>query len=295
VPAPSVQNPSVPPALDAIILRALQRNPADRWQSAAEMADALDDVVHEARFQPTHLAHLLYQLFPVEGGVPRSPTMSSGVSQISTSTGASSVRSRTVPPTTVPRTASGAGTGAIRYGNVPPPQASLAPKSKVPAVLMTLVVLGGGGAAAWKFLGHQKQDFRMTSVGDPNRRFYIHVKSTPEGANIYLDDGKKERLMGSTPVTLPIDLTGLASVKLHLKKEGFETYEQIVANDDPLTISLTPVGGAPAATSPAAADAGVAAPEAPAPTTSKPSRPKKKAAPKPEAGKSDEPAGEITD
>ncbi len=31
VPRPSLQNPAVPPALDAIILKALARNPADRW------------------------------------------------------------------------------------------------------------------------------------------------------------------------------------------------------------------------------------------------------------------------
>ena len=32
------------------------------------MADALDDVVHASRFQPDHLAQLLHDLFPVEGG-----------------------------------------------------------------------------------------------------------------------------------------------------------------------------------------------------------------------------------
>jgi len=34
------------------------------------MADALDDVVHQARLQPTHLAQLLHDLFPIEGGGP---------------------------------------------------------------------------------------------------------------------------------------------------------------------------------------------------------------------------------
>jgi serine/threonine-protein kinase len=35
--APSELNPSVPPALDAIVLKALSKNPANRYQSAAEM------------------------------------------------------------------------------------------------------------------------------------------------------------------------------------------------------------------------------------------------------------------
>ena len=54
---PSLQNPLCPPELDAIVLRALARNRDERFQTSSEMADALDDVVHAARFQPAHLAH----------------------------------------------------------------------------------------------------------------------------------------------------------------------------------------------------------------------------------------------
>jgi len=109
VPVPSLQNPAVPPALDAAILKALARDPNDRWQSAAEMADALDDVVHEARFQPTHLAQLLYDLFP-EGGGPRpasaQATHPHGVTVTGTGSGPSARSRSTVPP--VSRTVSGA-------------------------------------------------------------------------------------------------------------------------------------------------------------------------------------------
>jgi len=61
--------------------------------------------------------------------------------------------------------------------------------------------------------------------------------------------------MGATPITLPIDLTGVSSVHLDIEKPGFESFDQIVVNDDPISISLTPVGGV----KPAAADAGAAA------------------------------------
>ena len=67
----------------------------------------------------------------------------------------------------------------------------------------------------------------------------------PDGADIFLGEGK--RPIGATPVTLPIDLTGVTSVKLRLKKAGYEDYEQIVVDDTPLSISLTVVGGPPPA------------------------------------------------
>jgi serine/threonine protein kinase len=282
VPPPSLQNPAVPPALDAVVLRALARNPHARFQSAADMADALDDVVHDARFQPTHLAQLLHDLFPTDGGPPRRKTaqvsaahglvpVGGTVTRGSTGSGVSQ-RSRTVPPVSLPQTMSGVNPASFDSGAGAP---SLAPKSRFPAVALTLVVLAAGAGAAWKFYPRRGNDFRVTSVGDPNRRFYIHVKSTPEGANIYLVEPNREKLLGSTPVTLPIDLSGVSSVKLRLKKDGYDTFEQLVANDDPLSISLTPAGAAPAgdpgASPPPAAPAAPGAPSPSSPTSPSPS------------------------
>ena len=76
------------------------------------------------------------------------------------------------------------------------------------------------------------------TVSDPTRRFFVYVKTDPEGANIYRADGHK--LMGATPITLPVDLTGVSGVHLLIEKPGFEKYDQIVVNDDPISISLTP-------------------------------------------------------
>jgi serine/threonine-protein kinase len=48
VPAPSTINPEVPAALDAIVLKALQRKPEDRWATARELAEAIDACVRPA-------------------------------------------------------------------------------------------------------------------------------------------------------------------------------------------------------------------------------------------------------
>jgi serine/threonine-protein kinase len=46
--APSRYNHEVPPALDAVVLRALSRDPESRWRTAADMAEALDATLRPA-------------------------------------------------------------------------------------------------------------------------------------------------------------------------------------------------------------------------------------------------------
>jgi serine/threonine protein kinase len=252
VPPPSLQNPAVPPELDAIILKALQRNPADRWADAADMANALDDVVHAARYQPDHLAQLLYDLFPTEGaGPPRTSLHPTSISHGTASN--SSLRSPTVPP--VSRTASGAGPQPFDAGAEP----SLKPKPTSKLVYLALAAVIGGGAFGWKMYGHKLVGGgHVASTSDPARHFYVYVKTVPDGANIFRADGHK--LMGASPITLPIDLTGVSSVHLSIEKPGYENYDQVVVNDDPISISLTPIDGVKPA---APADAGAAAAPAP--------------------------------
>ncbi len=55
---PSRLNPSAPAALDVIILRALHRDPDQRYQSAAEMLAALDAIAHPVASRAQLLAHL---------------------------------------------------------------------------------------------------------------------------------------------------------------------------------------------------------------------------------------------
>jgi serine/threonine protein kinase len=304
VPPPSAQNPAVPPEMDHIILKALQRDPARRWSNAADMADALDDIVHAVRFQPTHLQQILYDLFPPEGGVPapRTGSQRSGSRSAGGGLSPSSTRSRTVPP--VALTASGARPMPIEpVGSAP---ASLKPKAKFPTAAVALLVLVGAGVGGWKYFGSRSvTDTRVTSISDPLRKFHVYVKSIPDGADIFLGEGK--RPIGATPVTLPIDLTGVNSVKLTLKKAGYDDYEQIVVDDTPLSISLTPVGGpAPAPGGAAGAAPGAGSEPGGASNAGKEkdrdkersgrSHHRSKGSSKPSGSTpSDEPAGEITE
>jgi len=245
VPPPSQQNPMVPPELDAIILRALARDRDQRWATAADMADALDDVVHAARFQPTHLAQLLHDLFPVDGGAP-SPRLSVNATSQGTNSGVRGSRSATIPPVTRTGTGSapGTGTGSVRR-SLPASESfqaaeelSLKPRPKWKGATAAALALAVGGFFVWKGVAKKKTDeeaARLTQV-DPSKRFHVYVKSDPPGADIFIEG--EATPIGETPVTIPIDLNGKSSVKLVLRKDGYEDYDQRVINDVPLSINL---------------------------------------------------------
>ncbi len=65
IPTPSTLRDDVPPALDAIILKSLAKDPADRYQTADDMRAALEDFVreHQLRTSNKALADYLLGLF----------------------------------------------------------------------------------------------------------------------------------------------------------------------------------------------------------------------------------------
>ncbi|HEY0713399.1 MAG TPA: serine/threonine-protein kinase [Polyangia bacterium] len=60
----SERRPDAPTALTDAVMRALERNPERRYQSAAEMASVLDDVLLTARAGPTDLATYVQTRWP---------------------------------------------------------------------------------------------------------------------------------------------------------------------------------------------------------------------------------------
>jgi serine/threonine-protein kinase len=57
IPRPSLANPRVSPQLDRIVMTALERDPARRWQSAAAMRDAIREVIAQPEnfIEPRHV------------------------------------------------------------------------------------------------------------------------------------------------------------------------------------------------------------------------------------------------
>jgi hypothetical protein len=61
--APSQSNPLVPAHLDDIVMRALQRTPADRYQTASALADDLESLLLEARASSAEVPRFMQTFF----------------------------------------------------------------------------------------------------------------------------------------------------------------------------------------------------------------------------------------
>ncbi|HLK89068.1 MAG TPA: serine/threonine-protein kinase [Polyangia bacterium] len=66
IPAPSALRPDVPPELDRIVLRALARDPAERYPSGQALADDLDRVLELLHHQTRALPDLLHEVYGAE-------------------------------------------------------------------------------------------------------------------------------------------------------------------------------------------------------------------------------------
>ncbi len=79
IPRPSIANPRVTPQLDAIVMKALERDPTYRWKSAAEMRDALRDVIAQPGnyVDNNHITEWVKWVFTQQPG-----TLESGVAQL---------------------------------------------------------------------------------------------------------------------------------------------------------------------------------------------------------------------
>jgi serine/threonine protein kinase len=66
VPRPSELRPDIPAALDAVVCRALERDPGKRYPDAAAMAAELEEHLREVRFSPEAVVQLIAELFAGE-------------------------------------------------------------------------------------------------------------------------------------------------------------------------------------------------------------------------------------
>ncbi len=127
VPRPSSRNPEVKPAFDEVVLRALARDPAKRYQSADEMSQDLERLVLRKRYAASSFVKQVRALVPqtesgVEAGAP--------VEIVFGQRDASAVIAEEVPPV------------------APPPPPAAAPAA-APSVVRALLGALRGARASW--------------------------------------------------------------------------------------------------------------------------------------------------
>ncbi len=257
---PSQLNPACPPAMDAILLRALARDRNDRFQTAGEMADALDEVVHAAHFTPQHLAATLRETFGVDAGggpvVDRRLASSTTNSSISTTT-APGGRSPTVPPIAISRPRAGTQTG--RMDSVTSAEIAAAgailPRPLLKRgsfwVVASLCAAGIGvvvvkGVDVRSSQGPVAAEPTISATSGPPaparkaKRLPVLIQSDPEGADIYIA-GRLESL-GTTPMWVTLEIDKNAPARVMIRKSGFQDKAIAVEVEKPPPIRLLPIG-----------------------------------------------------
>jgi serine/threonine protein kinase len=313
VPPPSLHNPLCPPQLDQIVLQALARNCEERYQSASEMADALDDVVYASRFQASHLAQTMRSLFPVDAGGggdsihPHSTRQRMQTASVSPSrpnsvllrTGSSisrpnptASRSPTIPPMVVPPVPP-TSSGSYHF---PPSQSNVSFRQPTAGGFLTRPLIGAIpgwvfisgilllgfafiGGAIWTLRGSN-----ATTHAIPTIRFLdIAFQSTPIGAEVYVV-GSNEYL-GRTPFRRKVEFRDDRTSFVVFRLPGYLETTKEVRPDWSGEVTLQ---AQPAAPAPVPPPAPVAPP--PAPVKHQEAPPPHQVAPKPEAPERAKPA-----
>jgi hypothetical protein len=238
VPRPSLRNPDVKPKLEAVVMRALERDPNKRYRSAAEMGDDLDVVVLRKRYSARAFAADARELAP--GREEQTGPIPVGGSQVSvTRPGGSFTRADGLPrrltPPPLPARA-GRGRAAVAA-----PRSLRARTVWAAAVLPTLaslalllVLMRGAlpplapAAAPSPVPAPLPPVAPAAAVAAPSATVDVVVDSRPQGATVSSDGAP----LGETPVLVHLQ-RGDQFVELALAKPGFVPLSfRVVPNGD---------------------------------------------------------------
>lgn len=199
-PTPRELNPHLSPRLEAIILRALAKNTADRYPNARAMQADLEDYIRDERLMVSALSlgAWMQDLFQ-EKLDQQKRLLQEGrqLAEVIAAQVAEEEREGSL------------GTGALS-------RVRQKPASKVPWILLALAVVSGLAVGAFAVL---------RPSGDSGGPGVIAIESTPPGAAVWIDG---ERHPESTPTTISALPVG-AAYSVKLTAEGFAPHTERVA------------------------------------------------------------------
>ncbi|MDP3275628.1 MAG: serine/threonine-protein kinase [Deltaproteobacteria bacterium] len=206
-PAPSMVNPRISPALEAVILKALAKDYRERYQNGRELQGDLEYVARTEQIPVSNLSlgNWMQMLFEERLAAQREALMEG--KQLAD-----------VLAFEEPQEYTAAGTmgGSLSsYAPAPPP-------SKIPYVaaasMVLMIAAGAGGFIAFGERKRAQETARLAAMNSGS----IELQSTPPGASIWVNGGV-------TPHRTPHTLTGLptgpgARVNVRLTANGFQPF-----------------------------------------------------------------------
>lgn len=253
-----------PPALDAIVQRALAKDPAERWATAAEMRKELLEVARGMADPGAELAARMRMLF-----VDRIAEKNDLLRRVDDGASVSHVPAGDLPDdVAVPE---------VPASEAPAPMA--APSKRPPVVLFAALGLVAFAALALVlglFVFRTKKAESLepsavasaasaepataTSVTRNENEVIVHVDSKPRGARVRVDGHER----GETPTDLVV-ARGTTPLTIELAKGGFGPTTQTVTPDadQKLILGLTPLGARTTRGAPRVIKSATPAPSAP--------------------------------
>jgi serine/threonine-protein kinase len=271
VPPSRVLSPSAPPypaKLDSIVMRALSKDPNERYATAADMRKDLLEVARELPSPVEALAELMRHLFPdrIAEKEDMLKTVGEGgeLSHVPAGETDDTVEIPSAPEldhTLVDPYAPLRPLNATRVGPLPRPlSAPPRPSSTVLVSVLTVgglalaalsvaVVLAFRGQAAKAPSGEPSASAAVTTTPPPSGSagdVLVHVDTKPSGARVVVAGEDR----GETPVDVHVP-RGSVAVPVEVRRQGYVTISQVVTPDadQKVLIALTPVvvRGRPAA------------------------------------------------
>jgi serine/threonine protein kinase len=199
---PSFSNPDVSYELDRITLRALARNPEDRYQSCDEMAAELDQVVHQLKWGPERLRTLMQELFGDEPPETNARELAVGDPHASKTTFGKLLRRRRLKVVALSTVAALGVAGAVWLASIKRARLAAPPPVVVAPVVAPAPVVPA--------------------------EIRLRVSSSPAGAAVVVAGEETER--GRTPLGMKLP-RGTETIKMVIKLAGYEDQEVEVVPD----------------------------------------------------------------